>query len=331
LNGIVFSLSNPNTNYSVQETTANGGVACWTGVPLGTYVLREVSTISGYVLDTGSRQVSVVAYDNLNSCDSPTNTISWYNYRNTGGAFKIAKKKDNGYSGYSGTSSDYLSGATFLVEHVGGSWTTTVTTDSTGVACVTIDSFGTFRITETNAPSGYTVNTSPQTITISQASTCANTPYIVYFYDTPVSTTPPTTTPCTTTPPTTRPPTTTPPTTTPPTTTQPTTTSSVGTCALQIAVYGKRAYTGGQNEPLSGATLGVTDGNGRAVAGTPFVMSTNTQCVNVPLGTYSIQQYSPPPSGTWTPTTSFPISGSCTTSSTCPQTGVTQTITYTAP
>jgi len=185
------------------------------------------------------------------------------------------------------------------------------------VECVQVDSVGTFTVEETEAPSGYLISDpAQQTITISDSYGCSQTPYLVTFYD-QAPTNPPAST-CAPTPS---------PTPYTPTTYTPASTSGGGNCGLQISVSGQSSYAGASQAPLAGATLEVTGADGRAQ---PISMTSDTVCVNVPVGGYTIRQIAPPQSTTWTPVTSFPIYGECLTQCSCPSYHSTQTILYTS-
>lgn len=203
-----------------------------------------------------------------------------------------------------------------------------------------MDALATYTIQEIAAPSGWSLDPTVQTVTVTDGSTCDDTQLLFTFIDHQITTIPPTTpTPTTTTcAPTPAPTTTTPvPTTTTcaptpaPTTTRPPRTTlpppPPPTCGIQITVNGERSYSGGGVEPLPSGTYEIDDSNGNQLVG-PFIMNSGTICQNVPLGSYSIIEVAPPSTSHWVPETSFPIRGECVTASACPQTGAQQTILY---
>ena len=127
------------------KTDAEGKIT-WEDVPDGTYLVREVSTVEGYILDQTPQYVTV---------------------RN--GQAAGLKFLNSKFPGLTITKIDQQTGevitdpATFKVEQVDGSYTTTVTTEN-GVATLKNVPVGTYKITEVTAPEGYALGDCPQTI-----------------------------------------------------------------------------------------------------------------------------------------------------------------------
>lgn len=127
------------------KTDAEGKIT-WEDVPDGTYLVREVSTIEGYILDQTPQYVTV---------------------RN--GQAAGLKFLNSKFPGLTITKIDQQTGevitdpATFKVEQVDGSYTTTVTTEN-GVATLKNVPVGTYKITEVTAPEGYALGDCPQTV-----------------------------------------------------------------------------------------------------------------------------------------------------------------------
>lgn len=127
------------------KTDADGKIV-WEDVPDGTYLVREVSTVEGYILDQTPQYVTV---------------------RN--GQAAGLKFLNSKFPGLTITKIDQQTGevitdpATFKVEQVDGSYTTTVTTEN-GVATLKNVPVGTYKITEVTAPEGYALGDCPQTV-----------------------------------------------------------------------------------------------------------------------------------------------------------------------
>lgn len=127
------------------KTDAEGKIT-WEDVPDGTYLVREVSTVEGYILDQTPQYVTV---------------------RN--GQAAGLKFLNSKFPGLTITKIDQQTGevitdpATFKVEQVDGSYTTTVTTEN-GVATLKNVPVGTYKITEVTAPEGFALGDCPQTV-----------------------------------------------------------------------------------------------------------------------------------------------------------------------
>jgi len=82
-----------------------------------------------------------------------------------------------------------LAGATFSVTGPGG-FSTTLTTDATGTACVDHLVFGSYSVTETGAPTGYNLDdTTAHTVAVNVNTTCSGSPQGTgaAFRDTPLT------------------------------------------------------------------------------------------------------------------------------------------------
>lgn len=149
------------------DLTPNGkGDIDVTGLPEGDYEWREISTADGYMIS--SKKAITVSADK-------TATTEFVNKRNAPdkGELVIYKTDESGKK--------YLSGAKFEVTAaedivVGGDYTLvkkgapiqTVTTDENGKATVTKYIFKgySYTVTEIEAPTGYSLNSEPQTVKI---------------------------------------------------------------------------------------------------------------------------------------------------------------------
>lgn len=129
------------------KTDASGKIS-WNDVPDGTYLVREVSTTDGYILDQTPQYVTV---------------------RN--GQAPSLKFLDSKYPGLTITKVDKQTGeiiksaATFRIEQIDGSYSTDVTTTN-GVATIKNIPVGSYKITEKSAPEGYVVANCPDSVYI---------------------------------------------------------------------------------------------------------------------------------------------------------------------
>ena len=147
-------------------TPNNKGDIDVTGLPEGDYEWREISTADGYMISS-KKAITVTA--------DKTATTEFVNKRNAPdkGELVIYKTDESGKK--------YLSGAKFEVTAaedivVGGDYTLvkkgdpiqTVTTDENGKATVTKYIFKgySYTVTEIEAPTGYSLNSEPQTVKI---------------------------------------------------------------------------------------------------------------------------------------------------------------------
>ena len=149
---------------ATELTPSSKGAIDITGLPEGDYEWREISTVDGYMIS--SKKAITVAADK-------TATTEFVNKRNAPdkGELVIYKTDESGKK--------YLSGAKFEVTAaedivVGGDYTLvkkgapiqTVTTDENGKATVTKYIFKgySYTVTEIEAPTGYSLNSEPQTV-----------------------------------------------------------------------------------------------------------------------------------------------------------------------
>ncbi len=148
------------------KTDASGKIT-WDDVLDGTYLVREVSTIEGYILDPTPQYVTVrngqaPSLKFLNSKFPSLNIL------------KVDKQ----------TGAVIDSPATFKVEQVDGNYTTTVETKNGAVSLQNIP-VGSYKITELSAPEGYVLDGCAGTIYMGENE---SKQYIAYNLKTPVLT-----------------------------------------------------------------------------------------------------------------------------------------------
>lgn len=172
LPGVTFQLTPINTSnpaaVATTKVTNNDGYATWTNLPLGTYELQEIATVTGYDLDNtvypitiSEAQTShyVVAYNNQSIRD-----------------IQVVKVK---YTDPLVLPPEYLAGATFELYRVEAGVETVVdtqTTDANGLAIFQNVAYGVYYVREIAAPPGYRLNFVPVEVTLD-----ATTPAVVSF------------------------------------------------------------------------------------------------------------------------------------------------------
>ena len=149
LAGVVFRLFDANGNKIADGTTDANGKVTFSNLRLGKYFYQEISTVDGYVLDETKYDFSLTTA-NLNIKVTRENVVAK-------GSITVRKVDATGAP---------LTGAELLLETStdGKTWTEVgrVTTDKTGIAKWSDLKIGVkYRVTETQAPAGYTLLTEP--------------------------------------------------------------------------------------------------------------------------------------------------------------------------
>jgi hypothetical protein len=185
-----FSL-NDNGNTSSDST---GNTEDCTNVPAGTYTVTEgadpagfafasysctaTGTGTSYTAGASARQVSItIAGGGVVVCTYTNNQQL--------GAIKITKTSSKG-------TNPGLPGATFSVTKGGVAISgSPFTTDANGVACIANLTFGDYVVTETGAPTGYSIDDATgHTVTVDNNANCTDASYVgesIGFTDTPLS------------------------------------------------------------------------------------------------------------------------------------------------
>lgn len=158
LAGAEFIISNGAVSYKVGPT-GNDGMATLGNLPIGTYTLTEAKAPTGYALST-KETVVTIAKDQVTPLTVENTKLP------TTGDLKLVKVD-------AANKTTLLAGATFTIAD--GVTTKEVTTNSQGEAMLTDLTAGTYVVTETKAPTGYVLNSTPQTIRVEAGKTATLT------------------------------------------------------------------------------------------------------------------------------------------------------------
>ena len=144
---------------AVAQTDSQGRIV-FEDVPDGTYLVREVSTVGDYILDPTPQHVTV------RNGQSPS--LKFLNSKHP--SLNIVKLDRQ-------AGSVITNPATFLIEQISGSYSEYVTT-SGGTISIKDLPVGSFKITETSAPTGYVIDSTPETVHLG-----AGESHTVYMYN----------------------------------------------------------------------------------------------------------------------------------------------------
>lgn len=155
LPGVVFEITKPNGSKS-KVTTGSDGI--WDSerakldLEIGTYKVKEISTIEGYLLDSSVRTVEVKAGQKASE-----NVLVVTNKAPTG-EITLTKYNDDKSAGVAGTTYHVTSDTGYVND---------VTTDASGKIHLTGLKLGTYTFVETHAADGYLLSGEPITVTLS--------------------------------------------------------------------------------------------------------------------------------------------------------------------
>ncbi|WP_348921923.1 SpaA isopeptide-forming pilin-related protein [Enterococcus rotai] len=157
LAGAIFDVYNANNQYVGRIATNANGVATLGNLPYGTYKLIEVQAPNGYELDTTPKYVTISA-----SSPGGVASITISNKK----VVKIGSIKVNKI----GENNQALAGAVFDVYNANNQYVGRITTNANGVATLGNLPYGTYKLIEVQAPTGYELDATPKYVTISASS-----------------------------------------------------------------------------------------------------------------------------------------------------------------
>ena len=155
LAGVTFEITKPNGS-KMTVKTGNDGI--WDSekakvdLDEGTYKVKEISTIEGYLLDSTVKSIKVEAGEKASE-----NIVSFTNKKPTG---EITLTK------YNEDKSSVIAGTTYHVTSIDG-YNAMHTTDSNGKLHLTGLKLSTYTFVETQSADGYLLNSEPITVTLS--------------------------------------------------------------------------------------------------------------------------------------------------------------------
>ena len=152
LAGVHFVLLDSTTRVIAEGDTGADGTLLLSGIPLGTYTLRETATVSGYVLDGTPRTVEI-------SANGQTVTVNATNAPARGGVTVLKTDASTG---------NPLPGAHFVLKDSNEQIVGEGDTDANGSISFASLPLGTYSLTETSAPGGYVLDSTPRTVEITE-------------------------------------------------------------------------------------------------------------------------------------------------------------------
>ncbi|WP_206913072.1 hypothetical protein IGL98_000753 [Enterococcus sp. DIV0840] len=155
LAGAEFEVRDANDKVVGKITTDTNGIGVLKDLPFGTYKLIETKAPAGYELDGTPKTIKI-------SKDDPNGVISVTVVNKKGkttGNLEVVKKDEAGA---------LLAGAEFEVRDAKNKVVGKITTGADGIGVLKDVPFGTYRLVETKAPTGYELDETPKTIKISK-------------------------------------------------------------------------------------------------------------------------------------------------------------------
>ena len=149
LAGAVFEITGPN-GFEREVTTGDNESVSLSGLPWGTYTVKEVKAPQGYELNNKPQKVEV------NASNVKLNQNLIFTDVKLNGSIKVTKLGKDGVK---------LSGAEFTITGA-NNFKKVITTDINGVATLNNLPWGTYTSKETKAPSGYKLSDKTQSVTI---------------------------------------------------------------------------------------------------------------------------------------------------------------------
>ena len=156
ISGAKFKLTEMGGNVIGEYTTDSTGYAYTGELESGWYVLTQISTADGYVVDSESRNVEIKSGENT--------SITLTNGKVCG---------LNIYTMVSQTNAP-VAGATYSIEKLNGERMGTFTSDAQGMVYVSLDA-GTYVVTQISLPDGMTVDSAPRNVVVNTNQTATLT------------------------------------------------------------------------------------------------------------------------------------------------------------
>ena len=144
--GTVFSIKSVTGSYSTSVTTGVDGSATLPSIPADVYVVREESVPEPYIVSNTEQTVALRP--------GKTSEVTFVDYVKPG--LEILKKNI--------ATGEPIEGATFRIEQIDGSFSTSATTDGAGRIFLASIPVGSYRVTEKNVPSHVILSEIPQEI-----------------------------------------------------------------------------------------------------------------------------------------------------------------------
>ena len=170
LAGVKFGIySDRNCSNKLGElTTGTDGTATSGNLAVGTVYIKELATVSPYVLTNEVKSVSIAA--NTTSPISFTNALATGKIRveKTGDVLVSEQSQESDYGTISVPSYEKkgLSGVSFVVKDAEGKTVATLTTDSNGIAETDALPLGKYTVQEERAPAAYAVDNTVHEVTL---------------------------------------------------------------------------------------------------------------------------------------------------------------------
>lgn len=165
LEGVTFKVTTSKGNFvadqggklssnGIYKTDKNGQIII-SGLAPDTYVVTELETISGYLIDENTRSQTVAVDTN------DTQTLTFYNIP-AGGLLVVKVDQDNG---------SRLKGAEMEIRKMNGEIVGTYTTDENGIINLPEADSGWYIVTELKAPNGYKLDATPHQVEVKDGQT----------------------------------------------------------------------------------------------------------------------------------------------------------------